>query len=236
MAKKPSLIQLDLFATAPPAQELNKKAEKTEQPALVNEHSIEETIIPNNDLPVVHNVQPIHDGNIPNEPVFADEQIVVRIKQEEVVVPKPDPIQPQIAITEPSFIKPKRGRKSFKEMDEEYGLINIPSEEELNKKLYYSISEVAKWFKVNTSLLRAWETEFDILKPRKNRKGDRLFRAEDIKNLQVIYYLLRNRKFSIAGAKKYLKTNRKQADTNLQIIQSLTKLQSFLLEMKTNLV
>ncbi|MFX6315260.1 MerR family transcriptional regulator, partial [Acinetobacter baumannii] len=80
-------------------------------------------------------------------------------------------------------------------------LINIPDDETLDKKLYYSISEVAEWFKVNPSLLRFWESEFDILQPRKNRKGDRLFKKEDIKNLELIYYLLRNKKYSIEGAK-----------------------------------
>jgi DNA-binding transcriptional MerR regulator len=131
--------------------------------------------------------------------------------------------------------KNKRGRKSFKEMDDEVGLVNVPDEEILNKKLYYPIREVAAFFNVNTSLIRAWETEFDILKPRKNRKGDRLFRVEDIKNLQIIYFLLRNRKFSVDGAKKYLKENKKKADTQQQLVQSLTKFRSFLLELKANL-
>ncbi len=129
----------------------------------------------------------------------------------------------------------KRGRKSFKEIDAEVSLVSVPEDEELFQKQYYAISQVAKWFNVNTSLLRYWENEFDVLKPRKNRKGDRLFRPEDIKNLQVIYYLLRQRKFSIEGAKKYLKENKKSADTNIQLIQSLTKLKGFLLELKANL-
>ena len=87
---------------------------------------------------------------------------------------------------------------------------------------------MAKWFNVNTSLLRFWENEFDILKPRKNRKGDRLFRPEDVKNLQVIHHLLRQRKFSIEGAKKYIKQNKSKAEVNIQLIQSLTKFRSFL--------
>lgn len=114
-------------------------------------------------------------------------------------------------------------------------LINVPDEEALKQKLYYSISEVAGWFNVNTSLLRYWENEFDILQPRKTRKGDRLFRAEDIRNLQLIYYLLRQRKFSIAGARNYLKTNKKKVDTQTQLVQSLTKFKSFLLELKATL-
>lgn len=129
----------------------------------------------------------------------------------------------------------KRGRKSFKEMDSEADLIEVPEEDVLRQKLYYSISEVAGWFKVNTSLLRYWENEFDILQPRKTRKGDRLFRVEDIKNLQLIYFLLRQRKFSIDGAKNYLKNNKKEADTQVKLMESLTRFKSFLLELKTNL-
>lgn len=129
----------------------------------------------------------------------------------------------------------KRGRKSFKEMDSEVDLVEVPEEEVLQEKLYYSISEVAGWFKVNTSLLRYWENEFDILQPRKTRKGDRLFRVEDIRNLKLIYFLLRQRKFSIDGAKNYLKNNKKVADTQLQLQESLTKFKSFLLELKANL-
>ena len=129
----------------------------------------------------------------------------------------------------------KRGRKSFKEMDAVADLIEIPTEEILKQKLYYSISEVASWFKVNTSLLRYWENEFDILQPRKTRKGDRLFRVEDIKNLQLIYLLLRQRKFSIEGAKSYLKNNKNKIDTETQLVHSLTKFKQFLLELKSSL-
>ncbi len=129
----------------------------------------------------------------------------------------------------------KRGRKSFKDMDAEVDLIEVPEDEILFQKQYYSISEVAAWFKVNASLIRFWENEFDVLKPRKNRKGDRLFRPEDVKNIQLIYHLLRKRKFSIDGAKKYLESNKEHAETNKQLIQSLTKLKTFLTELKTNL-
>ncbi|HVX51638.1 MAG TPA: MerR family transcriptional regulator [Chitinophagaceae bacterium] len=131
--------------------------------------------------------------------------------------------------------KGRRGRKSFKEIDAEIALVEVPGDEELQQKMYYPISQVAQWFNVNTSLIRFWENEFDILKPRKNRKGDRMFRPEDVKNLQVIYYLLRQRKFSIEGAKKYIKQNKSRADVNIQLIQSLTKFRSFLLELKANL-
>ncbi|WP_245586876.1 MerR family transcriptional regulator [Sediminibacterium salmoneum] len=129
----------------------------------------------------------------------------------------------------------KRGRKSFKEMDAGIDLIDIPTDEMLKQKLYYSISEVASWFKVNTSLLRYWENEFDILQPRKTRKGDRLFRVEDIKNLQLIYLLLRQRKFSIEGAKAYLKSNKNKIDTETLLVQTLGNFKKFLLELKSSL-
>lgn len=103
------------------------------------------------------------------------------------------------------------------------------------KKLYYSISEVAEWFKVNPSLLRFWESEFDILQPRKNRKGDRLFKKEDIKNLELIYYLLRNKKYSIEGAKDYLKNNKNSFALHQQLTATLNNCKAFLLELKANL-
>ncbi len=132
-------------------------------------------------------------------------------------------------------IPQKRGRKSLKEINDEADLVNVPDDEALFTKQYYSISEVAGWFNVNTSLLRFWENEFDILKPRKNRKGDRMFRPEDVKNLQLIYQLLRERKYSIEGAKEFLKTNKSKAETQLQLTTTLQKFKSFLLDLKANL-
>jgi DNA-binding transcriptional MerR regulator len=89
-------------------------------------------------------------------------------------------------------------------------------------------------FKVNHSLIRFWENEFDILKPKKNGKGDRLFRPEDIKNLKIIYSLLRERKFTIDGAKEFLKKS-KNADKKHEMITQLKNLKSFLHELKTGL-
>jgi hypothetical protein len=80
----------------------------------------------------------------------------------------------------------KRGRKSFASMEGDMDKLNVPSPEELAKKLYYPIGEVAVWFNVNTSLIRYWEKEFKQLQPRKTRKGDRLFRAQDIAFLKQI--------------------------------------------------
>ncbi|ANI90693.1 transcriptional regulator [Arachidicoccus ginsenosidimutans] len=112
--------------------------------------------------------------------------------------------------------------------------MNVPSDEELFQKQYYPISVVAKWFRVNTSLLRFWENQFKILKPKKNKKGDRFFRPEDVKNLQTIYYLLRQKKLTIDGANKHLKAHKQHTEENLQLIQSLNNFKSFLLELKAN--
>lgn len=76
-------------------------------------------------------------------------------------------------------------------------------------KLYYTIGEVAEMFEVNTSLIRFWEKEFDIIKPKKNKKGNRLFTPEDIDNFKVIYNLVKEQGLTLDGAKKYLKENRK---------------------------
>ena len=128
----------------------------------------------------------------------------------------------------------KRGRPSLKEIDINADLVQIPPDEILFQKQYYSIGQVAKWFRVNQSLVRYWETEFDILEPRKNRKGDRFFRPIDVKNLLLIYDLLRRRKFTLEGAKEYLK-NAKKAEEKFAVIQSLEKIKAFFLELKATL-
>jgi DNA-binding transcriptional MerR regulator len=89
-------------------------------------------------------------------------------------------------------------------------------------------------FKVNSSLIRFWENEFDILQPRKNRKGDRHFRPVDIQNLQWIYDLLRRRKMTIEGARDFLRQKKKARD-QFEMIESLRKIKGFLLELKASL-
>ncbi len=130
--------------------------------------------------------------------------------------------------------KQTRGRMSLKDMDAGADLIEIPEDEVLFQKMYYPIGTVSEMFKVNQSLIRFWENEFDILKPRKNGKGDRLFRPEDVKNLKLIYHLLRERKYTIEGAKDFLKHNKK-AEQRFTMIESLKKIRGFLNELKANL-
>jgi len=133
------------------------------------------------------------------------------------------PVQPLQPLPK---LKSTRGRKSLKELANLDEPIEVPEDEVLFQKAYYGIGEVAQMFKVNISQIRYWETEFDILEPRKNRKGDRYFRPQDIKNLQLIHDLIRRRKFTMEGAKA------KEAH---ELIASLQKIRTFLVELKANL-
>lgn len=104
-----------------------------------------------------------------------------------------------------------------------------------NDKLYYSIGEVAEMFNVNTSLIRFWEKEFDIIKPKKNKKGNRLFTKQDIENFHLIFHLVKERGFTLDGAKNKLKSSKKETTDNFELIQKLKKIKSFLLELKEEL-
>ena len=148
--------------------------------------------------------------------------------------PEP-PVADEPVVTFTPVQKPAgRGRKSQKLYAAEADLVNIPDDEILFQKQYYTIGEVSQMFQVNASLLRFWESEFDIIKPRKNRKGDRHFRPVDIKNLQLIYDLLRRRKLTIDGARDFIRNNKKSQE-RFAMIQSLQKIKGFLLEIKSSL-
>jgi DNA-binding transcriptional MerR regulator len=141
----------------------------------------------------------------------------------------------EIRMTDPILkIKSGRGRKSIRQVSEEADLIQIPEDEILFQKQYYTMGEVSEMFRVNQSLLRFWEAEFSILQPKKNKKGDRYFRPVDIKNLHLIYHLLRQRKYTIEGAKDFLKKN-SNAEEKFETIKKLEEVKRFLLEMKANL-
>lgn len=103
---------------------------------------------------------------------------------------------------------------------------------ELPEKRYYGIGEVAKAFDVNTSLIRFWEKEFDALKPKKNAKGNRKFTPEDIKNLKFIYHLVKERGFTLEGAKIHLKENKHKTLSNFEIISKLENVKSQLTKIK----
>ena len=106
---------------------------------------------------------------------------------------------------------------------------------DLPEKRYYGIGEVAKAFGVNTSLIRFWEKEFDVLQPKKNAKGNRKFTPSDIKNLELIYYLVKERGFTLEGAKTHLKENKHKTLDNFEIIRKLETVKSALLKIKENL-
>jgi len=128
----------------------------------------------------------------------------------------------------------KRGRMKISDMEASAHLVEIPADDILFSKSYYGMGEVTNMFRVNHSLIRYWESEFTILKPKKNAKGDRFFRPEDVKNLRMIYHLLRERKYTIEGAKDFLKKN-KLAEKKYEMIQSLKTLQGFLHELKAGI-
>ena len=106
---------------------------------------------------------------------------------------------------------------------------------DLPEKLYYGIGEVAKAFDVNTSLIRFWEKEFDVLKPKKNAKGNRKFTPEDIKNLELIFHLVKERGFTLEGAKIHLKENKQDTLHNFEIIRKLETVKAELLKIKDQL-
>ena len=111
----------------------------------------------------------------------------------------------------------------------------MPYKEKKVEKLYYSIGEVADMLKVNTSLIRFWEKNFDIIKPHKNKKGNRYFTKEDIENLKLIYHLVKEQRMTLEGAQKKLSENKQSVSDNYKIIESLTSIKQMLLEIKDRL-
>lgn len=111
----------------------------------------------------------------------------------------------------------------------------MPYKEKEITKLYYSIGEVAKMFGVSTSLVRFWESEFDILKPKKNKKGDRYFTQRDVDNLHLIYHLVKERGYTLKGAKMKLRQNREDTVNHFEVVQHLKKIREFLTEIKQEL-
>ena len=105
----------------------------------------------------------------------------------------------------------------------------------LPEKRYYGIGELAKAFDVNASLIRFWDKEFDEINPKKNAKGDRMFRPDDVKVLQMIYHLVKERGFTLEGAKIHLKESKKKTLDNFEIINKLEGIKHQLLELKKGL-
>ena len=103
------------------------------------------------------------------------------------------------------------------------------------EKLYYTIGEVAHMFDVNTSLIRFWEKEFDIIKPKRNNKGNRLFTKQDVENFYIIYHLVKERGLTLDGAKKKMKDNKDDTINNFEVVKSLQNIKQLLLEVKESL-
>ncbi len=111
----------------------------------------------------------------------------------------------------------------------------MPYKEKPVEKLYYSMGEVTRMFDVNASLIRFWEKEFDILQPRKNKKGNRLFSPEDVENLKIIYHLVKERGYTLQGAREKLRDNKNDVAENVAIIEKLQDIRTFLVEVKKSL-
>ncbi len=107
--------------------------------------------------------------------------------------------------------------------------------QDISQKLYYRISEVADMFGVQASTIRFWEKEFDIIKPRKNSKGNRFFTQKDIDNIALIHYYVKERRLTLEGARQKIKENKEDSENTFQVIQSLKKVREMLLEIKANI-
>lgn len=166
------------------------------------------------------------DNLPPAPPVLEVKPPVVEARNKKVMV-----LPTAVSVAKP---KSTRGRKSIKELSLTVDLIEIPEDELLFQKSYYSIGKVAEMFKVNSSLIRLWANEFDVLQPKKNGKGDRLFRPEDVKNIQLIYHLMRERKYTTQGTRDFIK-HHKQANEKFELIGALKRVKGFLNELKANL-
>jgi len=102
-------------------------------------------------------------------------------------------------------------------------------------KLYYTIGEVSRMFNVNPSLIRFWEKEFTIIHPQKNRKGNRVFTVKDIDNFRLIYNLVKEKGYTIQGAREHLASHKSEAEKNMEVIKSLQEIKGFLNEIASEL-
>ena len=111
----------------------------------------------------------------------------------------------------------------------------MPYKEKKIEKVYYAIGEVAEMFNVNTSLIRFWEKEFDIIKPKKNKKGNRLFTKQDIDNFHIIFHLVKEKGLTLKGAQLKMKENKEDTVNNFDIVKSLQNIREMLIEIRENI-
>jgi DNA-binding transcriptional MerR regulator len=246
---RPKHTQINLFDFDSPAEEqlVNNDAIPKKQKSVAKRNITADSTTPEQNSSIQNTAVVVEKEAIVNQEAIV---LAEEIKEVETVgsfmeVIKNEPLEEEVFI---DFSKNKfskstikiektkstRGRKSIKEMSESVLLVDVPPDDVLFSKSYYSIGKVAEMFKVNQSLIRLWENQFDILKPKKNGKGDRHFRPEDIKNIQLIHHLTRQKKYTMEGAKEYFKNNKK-ADEKFTVIESLKKLKGFLHELRANL-
>jgi DNA-binding transcriptional MerR regulator len=102
-------------------------------------------------------------------------------------------------------------------------------------KMYYTMGEVAILFDVNQSLIRFYEREFDILAPKKNKKGMRVFNQEDIENLKLIMHLIKDKGYTLQGAKDFIKNKGNSGKNDIRVVNSLENLKRFLIEVRDQL-
>jgi DNA-binding transcriptional MerR regulator len=211
------------------AEELTNPSEKAEKDVDAKVMSLEASIN-----------EPAAEEVIVTEPATPVENVAV---QENMTPPAADlphsePISaaPDVFAVADSAKKTSgsRSKKTIRETPAESTIPGIPPDDVLNSRQYYSIGEVAAMFSVKPSLLRYWESEFDILKLRKNRKGDRFFRPDDIRSLQLIHHLLREKKYTIDGAREYMRNARKMNE-KFETIETLQRIRQFLVDMRNGL-
>lgn len=111
----------------------------------------------------------------------------------------------------------------------------MTDEKKHSRKMFFSMGEVSEMFDVNPSLIRFWEKRFDVLKPHKNAKGNRLFTPEDVENLKLIYHLVKEKGMTLSGAEKYIKDNKHALRRDVQILDYLGRIRATLLEIKSEL-
>ncbi len=111
----------------------------------------------------------------------------------------------------------------------------MPYKEKKIEKVYYTIGEVADQFKVATSLIRFWESEFEHINPKKNKKGNRQYTKSDISDIELVYHLVKEKGYTLQGAREVIKNEKGKAKSNTEAIKSLEKVKTFLLELKNQL-
>ena len=111
----------------------------------------------------------------------------------------------------------------------------LSSESETTEKLYYTIGEVSEMFDVNASLIRFWEKEFSAIRPTKNKKGNRLFTSADLKTFKTIHHLVKERGFTLEGARQQLRDNRKKSDSDAELVEKLKSIRQSLVDLNTKL-